>query len=287
MTLHVSLVGVLLICSAFVGSKEEPKDNVIDIIPFGGNFTVTDGPSHGGGTPPPVQPVKAPQPVQAPPPPAPAAQREEQVEPTPKKIEKPVEKVEKVEKTKPVVKDDGEEFTSKKTHTPKISLKPVIRTAKTTKTNGKTRDTDGEADSRAETDRKNRAKLASTIFGMADSISRSTAQSVVSDSFGDGSGGVAAVNYRTVLFTRYYNAWLSPEEVDDNDATTDARIVIARDGTVVSWTIERRSGSSSMDRSVERALRSVRKIEAFPPAWRESEKTFRIRFNLKSKLGIG
>ena len=286
-TLHGSLIGVVLICSAFVGSDHlKPEPPPIELVPFGGNFRVTDGPSHGGGTPPPVvQPKPAaeqPQAVVPPPPKAAAQPREEKTEPTPKKVEPRV-----VEPKPP--KDDGDEPVRWKPRTPKVSLTPVVRNSKTKPIKVKTHSTDSEDGSSEATERANKfaKNIASNINGIAGAITRATAQTVISDSYGDGSGGVASVNYNTVLFTRYYNAWISPDEVDDPNVTTDVRVTIAHDGTVISSVVERRSGNSAMDRSVERALRTVRKLEPFPPAWRESERTFRIRFNLKSKLAIG
>ena len=284
-TLHGSLCGIVLICSAFASKHTEtPPPSVIQLIPFGGNFKVTDGLSHGGGAPPP-QIVKAtPDPTPAPAPPPQA--RAEKSEPTPPKKEHPVDKTPTPKP--PTPKDDGDEPPVRsKTHKVQVNLSPVVHTTKPSKTKTKSHADQSEADSAAENKSRLRNRLAQNIAGIADSIARSTAQSVVSDSFGDNTGGIASVNYNTVLFTRYYNAWISPDDSQDSESTADARVTIAHDGTVISATLEKRSGNAAMDRSIERALKAVRKLEAFPSAWKESEKTFRIRFNLKSKLGIG
>src|SRR5436190_11255748 len=67
--LHGSLCGVLLICSAF--KSEPPPPEPLELFPFAGNIVATDGPSHGGGSPPPVaKPVKqeeTPKPADPPP----------------------------------------------------------------------------------------------------------------------------------------------------------------------------------------------------------------------------
>jgi TonB family protein len=294
-TLHGSMIGIVLICSAFVGSKTEKTETVIDIVNFGGKFNVTDGPSHGGGTPPPVakaEPKQAAPPEAVAPPPTPKTpQREEKPDPTPK-VEKHVEKA-PVQKKQPPKEDptDVDKTPISKKHVVKVNLNPIVNktSTKVAKNLAKAQQEQEEADRIAENNARKRAnKLAQNFSSAADALARSTAQSVISDSYGDGSGGVASVNYRTLLFTRYYEAWISPNEVEDANATTDARVTIARDGSVVSAVIERRSGSLAMDRSIERTLRTVRNLgKPFPDAWKDSERTFRIRFNLKSKIAIG
>jgi len=62
-------------------------------------------------------------------------------------------------------------------------------------------------------------------------------------------------------------------------------VVIARDGHIVSQRILTRSGNAAMDRSVQRALDKVKAsgLNPFPPGTRDDEKTFNIKFNLKSR----
>lgn len=285
--LHGSLCGVLLICSAF-GTKTEQPPSFIEMVPFGGNFKVTDGQSTGGAAAPAPEPVKKAEPP-TPTPPTPAPQKREvaEVEP-PKPVVRKVERVEPKEEV--VVKEKGDIAPPKHSPKPvKVVLNPIVRnTSKKTVTKKSTRPDTEEQEGIAEsTARKKQQQLANNLMGIANDLARTTANRVVSESYGEGSGGTAFVNYRTVVFTYYYNAWQTPDEFDDAEATTTARIVVARDGRIISAELDKRSGKASLDRSVERALQSVRKLPAFPESTRDSQRTFLLRFNLKSKFAIG
>src|SRR5207244_1671728 len=102
-----------------------------------------------------------------------------------------------------------------------------------------------------------------------------------------GGGGAAFADYRTIVYSAYYNAWIAPEELIDDEAVTEVRVVIARDGSIISADITGKSGKAVLDRSVERALRAVRQLPAFPEAAKDSQRTFKIRFNLKAKQSSG
>jgi TonB family protein len=77
-------------------------------------------------------------------------------------------------------------------------------------------------------------------------------------------------------------------DLTDNDASAFAQVTIRRNGSVAHSTLHRRSGNAVLDKSVERVLNDVRHIGApFPEGTRDSERTFTIEFNLKTKRAVG
>ena len=87
--------------------------------------------------------------------------------------------------------------------------------------------------------------------------------------------------------TYYDQAWIDPEEVSDDDATVEVKVVIARDGRVISDSIIKRSGIPALDKSVQNALDRVEKLPPFPEGAKEAQRTFIINFNLKAKRLLG
>ncbi len=100
-------------------------------------------------------------------------------------------------------------------------------------------------------------------------------------------GGAAFVGYETAIFNAYFNAWKAPDDLADRLASADAKIVVARDGSILSAEIVAHSGHRELDRSVDQALRAVLKLPPFPESARDSERAFLIRFNLEAKLSSG
>jgi TonB family protein len=102
-----------------------------------------------------------------------------------------------------------------------------------------------------------------------------------------GPGGKAYAPYAAFVKVVYDNAW-SVDGLTDDGATCVARVTIARDGDVLSARIITPSGNSTLDRSVQRVLNSVRTIgRPFPQGATENERSFTINFNLKNKQGLG
>ena len=102
-----------------------------------------------------------------------------------------------------------------------------------------------------------------------------------------GPGGEAYVNYAQWVKTVYEDAWQIPSDLLDQDSTAKVIITIARSGDVLSARIERRSGNSTLDKSVQRALDKVKFVAPFPSGAKEEQRTFTINFNLKAKLLSG
>ncbi|HWP34582.1 MAG TPA: TonB family protein, partial [Thermodesulfobacteriota bacterium] len=92
-----------------------------------------------------------------------------------------------------------------------------------------------------------------------------------------------------VKFSEYYNLaaqqirgyWLVPEWVRAHDVNVVVSVKVARDGRIVSITIERRSGNPGLDQSVERALEKARlaRLPPLPEEFPGQEMEFGIIFN--------
>ena len=77
------------------------------------------------------------------------------------------------------------------------------------------------------------------------------------------------------------------DDLMDESSTAKVSVTIAKSGHVISARIERRSGNSPLDRSVQRALDKVRFVAPFPAGALEEQRTFLINFNLKAKRLLG
>ena len=106
-------------------------------------------------------------------------------------------------------------------------------------------------------------EVENALAGLAGDVASKAAARTVVDLPGQG-GGEAFVNYGTAIFNAYFHAWDAPDDVLDMLLETGVKIVVARDGTVVSAKIVSLSGNRSLDRSVENALRKVTQLPPFP-----------------------
>jgi protein TonB len=100
-------------------------------------------------------------------------------------------------------------------------------------------------------------------------------------------GGPAFANYARVIKTIYERNWHPPAETSRDDAVVTVKIVIAKDGTVLSSRIIGRSGDGSVDGSVDATLRRVTKVPPFPKGATDSTRTYTIGFNLKARRALG
>jgi TonB family protein len=104
---------------------------------------------------------------------------------------------------------------------------------------------------------------------------------------GPGGGDVPYDNFWRQVKSRYANAWVVPDGVTDDQATTAVSVTIARDGKVVSSSITRSSGNIAVDRSVQATLDRVKYAAPLPDDAKENERTVSINFNVKAKRGLG
>ena len=292
--LHGFLLLLVLFGSAFFVVKEKPLSQpklqfvpskwVESALAGGGgnpNLARTDDVQKGSPTAPaqllapPPQPIQPkPQPQPAPPPPPPP--KPEVKKPDPPKPEPTL--TEKKSTPKPTDKSSQTK--------PKIDLtelKPITR-ADTEKVKAKA---EAEAKEAARQEALKRQRLAQQIGKAAEAMQRGFSSGTKVDV--GGPGGEAYANYAAFVQAAYENAWKILPDLNDDDAVAVVRVTIARQGQVVESQIIRRSGNAVVDRSVQRALDKVKLdgLPPFPDFIKDSERSFTIEFNLKTKRLIG
>ena len=239
----------------------------------GGSPTVTQAPA-------PLPSAPTPQPVaQAEPPPA----TPKTIEP-PSKVEAP--KPETIEESakKPKKADPKPELAETSKKAKNSDFKPSFVESDSSQKNKK-----DNATASAKAQEQARARAAQQAF--AAKISQSLKALGVGLSTGTsievpGPGGAAFADYRLIVEAMYMHAWVVPQEVDDESAVVRAKIVIRRDGTVISATIVKPSNNRAVNRSVDRAL-ELKKIQPFPEDSKDSERLFYLNFDLKTKRLFG
>ncbi len=124
-------------------------------------------------------------------------------------------------------------------------------------------------------------QFAAATGSLAENIDRSTIAIHPASGSGRGGGGGSA-NAGSIRRT-YDAAWITPQNVSDKEATTEVEVVIRGDGTVTRARIIRSSGIPALDRSVDDALRAVRRITPFESVPGADTVTFTIGFNLQGR----
>jgi TolA protein len=132
-----------------------------------------------------------------------------------------------------------------------------------------------------------RRRLARQIGKAAEHIGSDLSGGTTVEMQGPGGGGIPYANFIQAVKSRYANAWLLPDGVVDEEATTEVSVTIARDGTVIDSHITSKSGDSVVDRSVQTTLDRVRYAAPLPENAKESQRTIRIFFSVKAKRLIG
>lgn len=289
--LHGLLLLIVIFGTAFFTSKQPVSSaQIVEIIP---NATVTDGKTGGGnpvptGNPNPTPPAPTPKPEVIPPKPEPQPERQPVVEPP--KVQ-PVEKdqesevpvvVKKQQKPlpKPVVKPVAKK--------PTVDIsKPIVRNPRDKKSANEEAEKIARQTAEREAKRvaaKGLAALNSAVQNIQKNLSGAT---TIETGTGGSGGGAAEINYADLVLSKYDEKWIAPNDVDENEAIVKVKVVIARNGSVSSAQITRPSRNASLDGSVRRALDSVKFIAPFPAGSSDSQRTYIINFNLKSKRGIG
>ena len=261
---HLLLAGLLIVGPGFL--SPEPKAVNVPVITFVPVIT-TDDLASGGGSPKGGPPPAA-VPQVTTPPPAPASEPKRQPEPV-----KPKEAVkEEVPKPDTFAVEPNAKSKPKK---PEISTTVVRR-----KPDSKAADRAKAAAREAAEARLATQRARQAIAGLADGLSQSTSVEL---------RALVAVelpyaNFLSAVKKRYTDAWEVPGSISDENATVTASITIARDGTVISSRIIRRSGNAAVDQSVQATLDRVRFAAPLPGTSQESERTVTIDFNVKAKL---
>lgn len=140
--------------------------------------------------------------------------------------------------------------------------------------------------------RQRRQDLARSLEGASGRISGAVAKGTVQIQIGPpgggggGAGGTSSAGgsaYAWHVRNAFINAWIPPQNVRDEFATTDVTVVIRKDGRVTQTRIAKRSGVAALDRSVQDALDRVREIVPFEAGATEDQRSYTIGFNLRSK----
>lgn len=301
---HGSLVLVLLIGSAFKPSTVSLP--VIEMVNLN-SLKATDQLTFGGGTPAAAaasKPVAAP-PVAAPPP-APVAPPPPQPTPTPPAAEVHPPEPPKVVRTPdsftlPEPKKTTKKMTVKKTAEPEkkktaktpseeeapkrnLLAKPTVKKANELKA---AQEAAASREAALQAQEAQRQAIKETTTRLSKGLSSGVGIELNSGPGGFGGGGQAFANFAQILKSRYEQAWLDPQDVSDDRASTRVRVVVGRNGRVISSTIIKPSGIRAMDRSVSEALERVTFISEFPEDSKDQQRTFEFNFNLKAKRLAG
>lgn len=278
--IHLLLALILFIGPGFLRSPSKPDD--LSILNFVPAKTVDELVAPGGGNPnakpPPAAPVLPPvepQPQVTPPPPKPEPQPERVREPDPPKEIKPIQRAEEsLEPTK-----------ERKPGKIEINTNLVTRRHDTSADKQAREEAQARAEAKALADA--RSRLARQIGRTADHLGSELSGGTSVEMQGPGGGGQPYANFLRAVKSVYANAWLLPDGVVDDEATTVASVTIARNGTVLSSRITRHSGDAVVDRSVQATLDRVHYVAPLPENAKEDQRTVTINFNVRAKRSLG
>jgi periplasmic protein TonB len=268
------LVVVAVLCSGFVVSKPKVDETqLLDVIPA----TAIEAALNSGVknyTPPAPQPVVQPQPQ-------PQVQPQPQPQPEPPKpvVQPPPKPVDPV----PVPEKPDPDFTPVKIPDKPVKrheIKPDFTPVKRTDTD------DAAARQQALREAQRQRDRQAQAFREAMRSIQKNASSATSVEM-PGHSSVSYANYASIVKSIYEREWTAPDSSASDDANVKVKVVISRDGSVISAHIIGPSGDGSVDSSVQRTLDRVSFIAPFPEGATENEKTFVINFNLKAKRMFG
>jgi TonB family protein len=300
--LHGLLAVILLGSSAFSNRTEDAETPILSIIPA----NIIDGASSGGGEPAPslraapipattpsqpqAQPVSKPEvkPVAT----RPQPQQQPQIIP-PERVRHPDRaKEEPDEDVHPVVNSETSVLRKPKPHH-QHEIHPTFATASptTSRTKVKTESTSDNAEAAAKSAARAEAHRLSAVENslehLASGVQSSGAARTVVDVPGISGGGEVFAAYRNVVRDYYYRAWIQPDNGVANSALPEAKVTVARDGTIIKAELVSPSGERLLDKSVERALQFVTRLPAFPAGSHDEERVFTIQFSLDLKQATG
>lgn len=274
---HLLLLVILFLGPAFFWRQPEP-DNLpmLKVIP---TSAVDAALSSGVANPTPPAPEQ-PQPPPTPVPPTPPVPQPVVTPPEP--VQEPVHQEEPKPEETPTPDEQPSPEPSPVPKPPKHTIDVVLTPARSSSHHTDTTARDearAEREARAE-ERRRAAALHDLTTSLANGLSGSTEVRM------PGAGSASYANYGQIVKSLYYNAWNTPDNASDDNASPKVRVVIARDGTVISAHIIEPSGDAAVDASVQQALDRVTTIQPFPDGATESQRTYTIRFNLKAKRSL-
>lgn len=312
---HGLLLVLLIVGSAFVPAKQKNETPAFQLVPL--DAKLIDEDLVGGGNPnaaPIQEPITAPltaqpaaaQPEEAKPESKPEIKVEkpevkqevkvEKPEPKPEPVKpksKPVEPVEKEpepvktandrfklddrSKIKKIEKADAPEKPARGKKTTEFDLSKVVKK----KIQGESSDSSNAEEVNASKAQARIAAQRSAAFarateGIQSGVAGSTSIEV------PGPGGPAYVGFGIYLKKIYESAWIQPTAARDNEPLVEVEVTVAKDGRVLSSRIIKRSGNSTLDRSVQDVLNRVKKVRPLPDGTTDEKREFRINFKLTS-----
>jgi len=270
--MHLLLLTILFVGPAFLSSRSKPDDStVLDFVPA----KTIDAAFAGGGNPNAKPPPPEPLPLPPQPQVAPLIPQ-----PQPEIVTKP----EPVKEIKTVKPDPAslDPAPDSKPRKPQVSIKPVTRPRPPPTKQSSSSASQSEAQARAAAKQWSE-KFNSAVRSLREGLSSSTTVEMP----GPGGGGPTYANFLQAVKSKYVEAWLVPEGVEDDEATATATVTIARDGTVLSARILRLSGNSLVDQSVDMVLRRVKVATPLPDDAKEDQRTVTIKFNVRAKRLLG
>lgn len=302
LVMHTLLLVVVVVASGFASRTKPAAMEEITLLTFIPDVLV-DQPISGGGTPqtvpatpPPGLPAAPRTPPPAPEPepePPPKVEPRKAVEPAPSprtpapqpKPPEPKREPKSEPKAEAPSSPTGERAPAPRKIEP--NLKPTTRPADQAKAE-RERAAKAEA-ARAEAEAQRLAgirqqRVDRIVSGLQQNLSGTTSVSV------PGTGGATYASYRSYVDLVYRTAWapLKPREASQRSASVLVRVVIAKDGSIISSRITKPSGNAALDQSVRGALDRVRTIgRPFPEGARDTQREFDISFTLESTGGGG
>ena len=243
---HVLILATLVIGPMLLAKRDETV-RVIELVPSDVIDKLLAPPA-------PVAPPPAPAPPK-PTPPKPTPPKPTPPKPEPKKI-KPKPKPKPVP-SKPKIK-------------PKPKPKPKIKV----NLNSNIRKPDARNTKAQKEAAKQREALNRSLNKLDTKLSDRTAVNVPL-------GRYASANYESLIRRKYMDATIHPGAIS-GDPVVKVRLVIARNGRVISARVTGQSGLASWDRAVQKALDRVKFIKPFPESMKGSQQTFNLNFNSRN-----
>lgn len=300
--LHGLLAAILLGSAAFRNRTEETDAPVLSIIPA----NLIDAASSTGGEPasamrattaaaptpvqpqaqpaapkPEVQPVAVrPQPQTQMSPPEPVRRQDRTKKEEPDEDVRPLANSEIPLPRKPKPHHQHEIHPTFATTSPTTS-RPRIKSDSTSENAEET----ARSTARAEAHRLNAVE--NSLEHLASGVQSSGAARTVVDVPGISGGGEVFASYRNEVRDYYYRAWIQPDNGVAKSALPEARIEVARDGSIIRAELVTPSGERLLDKSVERALQFVTKLPPFPAESHDEQRIFIIQFSLELKQATG
>src|ERR1043166_1652985 len=288
--LHGLLIVAFVFGSAFLNSPPKDMGPVVTMIADVGTSNAGGGSPNNlppGPPPPPPQQEKVQQPFVKPEPLDPPKREEVRPEPVKKHVEPDIPK-DKDKTPLPVrPKDAAKENTKPKSQISTTVIKrpnsnAVDKAAMQLAQAQRERDARAAREAKAQHDRAI-SEITGVINNVGSGLSRST---VTSPGIGDGTAsGVATGRYGDALKAIYDAKWVLNTDLYNDEPATTVKVVVRRDGTVVSAVITKPSGNASFDRSVRATLNAVTRVLPFPPDMKELEQEFTWRFERKTRVG--